>query len=231
MKIDQTILLKSALLRDIEPQNLDQILGCLNAVAASFRAGEIIWLAGEPADRMGIVLSGRVQIVREEFSGNRSILTELEAGELFGETFACSSDVKNLPVTVLSVTQSAVLTIDFRGIAAGSPSACPGHAKLIENMLGILADKNRLLNRRIGHLSKRTTREKLLSYLSEQAQLQGSRSITIPFDRQELADYLCVERSAMSSALGKLRDEGILSFRKRHFTLNLRQCETEQEPL
>lgn len=197
----------------------EKILQCLGAVRREYPAGSVIFQMGEPASRVGVVLEGGVQVVREEFTGERSILTELGPGELFGEAFACAG-CELLPVSVVTVARSAVLLLAYRKLVTTCPSACPYHTRLMENMLGILAGKNILLNRRMGHLSKRTTRDKLLSYLCEQSAAAGGKAFTIPFSRQELADYLCVERSAMSAVLGRLRDEGVLSVDKRRFFLH-----------
>lgn len=180
----------------------------------------MILLAGDPADRVGVLLEGRAQVIREEFSGSRTILTGLNPGNLFAEAFACASgEHKTLPVTVLAVAESVVLWMDYRKILRACPAGCAFHHRLVENMLAVVADKNLMLNRRIGHLSKRSTREKLLSYLSEQAALHGSAAFSIPFDRQQLADYLCVERSAMSAVLSKLREEGVLEVERNRFRL------------
>jgi CRP-like cAMP-binding protein len=86
-------------------------------------------------------------------------------------------------------------------------------------MVRLLSYKNLELMKKINHITKRSTREKLLSYLSAEAKKQGSKSFLIPFDRQQLADYLCVERSAMSSELSKMRSEGLLEYQKSFFTL------------
>lgn len=211
----------SPLFRGISGEDLEQVLQCLNAGTRRYPAGSVILSAGERAEQVGLVLEGRVQVVREEFSGSRTLLTELVPGELFAETFACApGDEKVLPVTVASVTESAALLLDYRRIVRACPNACPFHTRLIENMLEVLAEKNMALNRRLVHLSRRSTREKLLSYLEEQAALYGRSEFTIPFDRQELADYLCVDRSAMSTALSSLQAEGILKTRRNWFQLN-----------
>ena len=220
MKNYEEILRKVPLFGGICDAERDQMLTCLEARQQRYAAGEIILLAGQPVEVIGILLAGRAQVIREDFSGSRTILTELVPGEMFAEAFVCAG-VKALPVTVLSVSECSVLTIDYRRMIQTCPSSCPFHAQMIQNMLAVLANKNLLLNRRMGHLSKRTTREKLLSYLLEQAAAQGSDTFTIPFSRQELADYLCVERSAMSAVLGKLREEGVLSFHRNHFTLHI----------
>ena len=218
---DHEAILRSVPLFDgIRPDEWERMLGCLGAVHRRYPAGEFILMAGQPADRVGVLLEGRAQVLREEFSGARTILTALAPGDLFAEAFACASGGgRTLPVSVLATSDCRVLLIDYRKIITACPSACDFHARLVRNMLAVLADKNLLLNRRLRHLSKRTTREKLLSYLSEEAAAHGGREFDIPFDRQGLADYLCVERSAMSAALSRLRGEGLLETRLSHFRL------------
>ena len=214
------VLQKCSLFAKISPEDLKSMLHCLDARERQYAAGESIMLAGEPAQAVGLVLEGRVQVALEGTGGERTLLTEARSGDIFAETFACALGAhKELPATVAAASDSVVLLMDYQRIITVCPSACVFHSRLIENMLAVLADKNLLLNRRLGHLSKRTTREKLFSYLREQAQLAGSQSFDIPFNRQELADYLCVERSAMSAVLSKLQAEGILETQRQHFVL------------
>lgn len=214
MKNDYEILRISPLFCGFHPEELEPALQSLGAKRRTYDSGECILLAGQPAGQAGILLDGRAQVIREDYSGTRMILAELIPGELFGEAFACAfHEEKILPVTVLSVTGSAVLFIDCDRIIK-----VPGgrfQTRLIKNLLAVMAGKNLMLNRRLAHLSKRTTREKLLSYLSDQS--NGKADFTIPFSRQELADYLCVERSAMCSVLTKLQKEGVLTVRKNRF--------------
>jgi CRP-like cAMP-binding protein len=191
---------------------------CLKPVFRQYDRESVILNAGEHTDKIGMVVSGKIQIVKEDFFGNRSILTEIEEKGLFAESFPFVR-IKKLPVTVISVTESEVMFIDHKAIITGCKTACGFHSKLIENMLYIVTRKNLILNRKIEHISERTTREKLLSYLSSQAQEEGSCEFYIPFDRQQLADYLCVERSAMSAELSKLRKEGVLDYKKNRFKI------------
>ena len=166
---DHEAILRSVPLFDgIRPDEWERMLGCLGAVHRRYPAGEFILMAGQPADRVGVLLEGRAQVLREEFSGARTILTALAPGDLFAEAFACASGGgRTLPVSVLATSDCRVLLIDYRKIITSCPSACDFHARLVRNMLAVLADKNLLLNRRLRHLSKRTTREKLLSYAAE----------------------------------------------------------------
>lgn len=218
MKPDPAALALSPLFDRISESELDRMLGCLNASLKQYAKGNTIFFAGDPAVRVGVVLTGEAQVVRDDLFGNRTILANLAAGDLFGETFACAG-VQVLPVGVLATSPCSVLLLDYRKIIRTCSSDCAFHSRLVENMMRILAQKNLLLSQKIEVLSARTTREKLLAYLSSQASRAGSSSFTIPFSRQALADYLCVDRSAMSAELGRMRDDGLLSFHKNRFEL------------
>lgn len=200
---------------------LGVMLECLHCVEKQYDRQAWILRAGEPAIAIGILVCGRAHIIREEFTGERTIVAELSPGEIFAEAFCCVKEesARRLPVSVVSAESSTVLFLDYQKILMGGVGSCGFHNRLIANMMNVLAQKNILLNRKIGHLSKRTTREKLQSYLSEQAMLQRTRTFFVPFDRQALADYLCVDRSAMSAVLSKLQEEGVLRFHKNEFTL------------
>ncbi len=195
------------------------MLACLNVQKKTYKKKDVVMLEGQKVSAVGIVLAGKVQIIKEDFTGNRTILSEAAQGQLFAESFSCVQTDK-LPVTVISAAESEILWVDYQRIISTCSSVCKFHLKLIENMLKILATKNIMLNKKIEHLSKRTTREKLLSYLSDQAAQYGSNEFDIPFSRQELADYLSVDRSAMSNELSKLQNEGVLQFHLKHFSLN-----------
>ncbi len=132
--------------------------------------------------------------------------------------YAClgSEEILN---NAVAVKDSEVLFLDVKRILTMWPSACHFHGRLIRNLLSVMALKNKMLTQKLEHMSKRTTREKILSYLSEQSQRTGSPVFDIPFNRQQMADFLSVDRSAMSAELGRMRDEGILSFERSHFEL------------
>ena len=209
---------KVSLFCDIETAEIKSLLTCLSAKTGYFKAKEAIFLAGDKAEFVGIVLSGQVQIVKEDFYGNKNIVASVETGQLFGEAFACA-DIKTMPVSVFAVEDCEIMLIDYRRIITTCPHNCSFHSKLIYNMLRIVANKNIMLSQKIEFISKRTTKEKLLAYLSSEAKKAGNKSFTIPYNRQELADYLSVDRSAMSAELCKLRDKGILEFDKNKFIL------------
>lgn len=212
------LLKKVSLFRDIETAEIKSLLTCLSAKTEYFKAKEAIVLAGDKAEFVGIVLSGQVQIVKEDFYGNKNIVASVETGQLFGEAFACA-EIKTMPVSVFAAEDCEIMLIDYRRIITTCPHNCYFHSKLIFNMLRIVANKNIMLSQKIEFISKRTTKEKLLAYLSSEAKKAKSNSFTIPYNRQELADFLSVDRSAMSAELCKLRDNGILEFDKNKFIL------------
>jgi len=218
MKKYLNVLKTVKLFNGIEESNLLPLLSCLSAKAVHYEKGQTVFFSGESIERFGIVLSGQVQTVQDDYYGNRSILTKVDTGNLFGESFACAG-IKTLPVSVITSAESELLFIDCHRFAAPCAKACGFHSRLIQNMLGIVSIKNISLTQKIEFTSKRTTREKLLAYLSAEAGEAENSCFSIPFNRQELADYLSVERSAMSAELSKLRDDGVLKFHKNQFEL------------
>ena len=213
------VLESNLLFQGIGTGELDDMLRCLDVRTARYPKDSAIFLTGNPPRWVGMVLKGTVQVVRDDIFGNRSILAKLLPGDLFGEAFACAES-NALPVSVLAVTDCDVLLMDYRRIITTCSSSCVFHSRLIENMMRILAQKNLNLNQKIEILSTRSTREKVMAYLSIQAAGQGSSRFDIPFNRQELADYLSVERSALSRELGAMEREGLISFSKNSFQLH-----------
>lgn len=205
-----------ALFEKIAETDFVHMLNCLDARLAVYEKDNIIFLTDDTISQVGIILSGKVQIIKEDYLGNRTILAELSVANVFGETFACAG-VSRSPVTVLAVTGCKVLFINYRKIVTTCSSACVFHTRLIENMLKLLANKNLMLNQKIQFISKRTTRERLMAYFAVQMEKAKSNRFTIAFARHELADYLCVDRSAMSRELSKMRVEGILNFKGNRF--------------
>lgn len=212
------ILKKCPLFAGINEADLRALLNCLSATKRHYEKNSFVFMAGDTVTTIGIVMSGGVHIIQEDFWGNRTILANIGSGGLFGEAFSCA-ETERLPVGVLVVQASDVLLIDYRRIVTACSSVCTFHTGLIGNMLKILAKKNVMLTQKIEIITQRTTREKLLAYLSAQARQAGGSSFTIPFNRQELAEYLSVDRSAMSNELSKMRDDGILMFQRNQFKL------------
>lgn len=212
------VLKKVSLFNRIKDNELSAILSCLSAREFSYKKDDYIWDIDDKITEVGIVLSGSVNIIKEDYWGNRSIISKAESGKVFGEAFSCSETGK-LPVSVVACENTKILFVNYKKIITVCSNSCRFHSYLIDNMVKILANNNIKLLRKMEHLVKRNTREKILSFLSEQAEQAKNDSFEIPFDRQELADYLCVDRSAMSNELSKLKDEKILEFHKNKFTL------------
>ena len=227
------IVYQSPLFQGISAEELTPLLATLSVGIKHYKKNEFLLHSGNPVPGLGLLLSGSASILKEDFWGNRNILSKLEAGDLFAETFACLPGTL-LTVSVLADASSEVLFLDVRRILPGTGPGTSGSTQLLQNLLLATARKNLLLNEKMTHLSRRTTREKLLSYLSAEAVRQKAagtnvcRSGTypctaaefdIPFNRQQLADYLSVDRSAMSAELCRMREEGLLTFHKNHFTL------------
>lgn len=194
------------------------MLGCMSATEHFYKKGEYIYRIGEQVTQMGLLLEGSIHIQREDYWGNLSILNKITPGNIIGEAYAMpgSGPIVN---NVIATAPSMVLFLDVQKLMTTCSSACVFHMRMIQNLLAVLAGKNRNLAQKLGHMSRRTTRDKLLSYLSEQSMIYGKPEFDIPFNRQQLADFLSVDRSAMSNELCKMRDEGILKFEKNHFTL------------
>ena len=212
------VLRSCPLFADIDEGALESMLQCLNAQSRRFLRGQTVFHEGDEARWVGIVLEGAVQIFRNDYDGSRSLLGRAGVGQLFGEVFACAG-MAELPVSVEATQDSVILLADCRRVLTVCRNACSFHNRLINNLLQAVAEKNLQLNRKIECMSRRTTREKLMVFLLGEAKAHNSREVDIPFDRQALADYLGVERSAMSAELGKLVRDGVIACQRRHFRL------------
>ncbi|MBQ4563760.1 MAG: Crp/Fnr family transcriptional regulator [Lachnospiraceae bacterium] len=212
------VLRKCPLFNEIEDENLIALLGCLDARVRSYEKRETIIAEGTPAKYLGIVLSGSVQIVRIDYFGNRSIVSGAETSQLFAEAFACA-EVEEIPVDIIANESSEIMLIDCQRLMHSCSNACGFHQQMIFNLMKDVATKNLLFHQKIEITSKRSTREKLMAYLMFQAKKAGSNRFEIPFDRQELADYLEVDRSGLSTEIGKMCKAGTISSRKKQFEL------------
>ena len=208
----------SPLFAGIKAEERKTMLGCIGYHIGTFQKGDIVAFEEENIKHIGILLSGSVDMVKEDFWGNKTMLVRVRKDELFGETFACGED--NLSVVTFVVSEDAkILFIPFDRVMHSCTMACRFHHQLIENMVHIIANKNRDLMRKVEVVSKRTIREKLLSYLSIQAQAQESRYFEIPLGRVELAEYLCVDRSALTRELVKMKEDGLIDYDKNCFRM------------
>lgn len=207
------------LFESIDAAQLTFLLNCLQAKLRFAQKGDILLLQGQEVNSVGVILKGQVHIQLEEVTGRRSLLAALSDGDLFGEAFACAG-VASSPVTAMAAADCEVMQIDFARLTTTCPASCNFHSQLIRNMLGVIARKNIALNQKMQFITLRTTREKLSSYLLHQYSRARKAEFTIALNRSELADYLCVDRSAMSRELGNMRDDGWISFDRNRFTVH-----------
>ncbi len=194
------------------------VLDCLNAALKTYKKGEYIYHQGEHISNITILVEGKLHVQRDDYWGNSNIISHIDAGEMFGEAYA-TPDSETILNDVVAVEDSSVLFLDINKIITSCPSACRFHSTVIQNLFIIISDKNRKLVQKLDHMSKRSTREKLISYLSAESHRQNSSTFTIPFNRQQLADFLSVDRSAMSNELCKMRDDGLIKFERSRFTM------------
>ena len=218
MKKYLEILKKCDLFCGIEEKNIEEMLYCLGAKIISLDKKYTIFAEGSPAKYIGIMLSGSAQIFQVDYNGNKNIISSIEKGEVFAEAFACA-EIDSLPVTIIANEPSEVMLIDSSRVLYTCSNNCDFHRQLIFNLMKNLATKTLTFHPKIEITSKRTTTEKLLTYLTIYSKNVGKRSFIIPFDRQELADYLEVERSGLSTEISKLKKEGIINSRKNYFEL------------
>ena len=218
MKKYITVLKRTKLFSGVGEEDIASLLSCLGARKKEYKKGEYILREGEHISDIFILVEGKIHIQKDDYWGNRSILSVISVGEMFGEGYAAPESGALLN-DVVAVEDSSVIFFDVKRILTTCSSACRFHNMIVQNMFFAISDKNRKLVQKLGHMSGRTTRAKLISYLSEEAKRQGSSAFTVPFNRQQLADYLCVDRSAMSNELCKMRDEGMIKFEKSRFEL------------
>lgn len=214
------VIRSSQLFSGIFENELTAMLSCLKAEKKDFPKETFVLRAGDTAESIGLVLSGSVLIIQEDIWGNRNILSKVGPGQTFAAAFACAPG-SVLNVSVSAETPVTVMFLNIKRVLNVCPSACTHHSRMIRNLLGELAEKNLRFGEKLTHMGQRTTRAKLMSYFSAEAQRLGKYEFDIPFSRQQLADYLAVERSGLSLELGKMRSEGLLDFHKSHFVLKV----------
>lgn len=215
--INNTVL-NCPLFAHIEADQLRSLLQCLGAEKFTYKKDEFILKVNEKADYVGVVVSGGCHVIQEDFWGNRTILTHAAVSDIFGEAFSCA-ETERLPISVIATESTEIMLLQCKRIITVCPSSCHFHTQMISNMLQILARKNIMLTEKMGHLSKRTTRAKILSFFSAKAIEMKSNQIIIPFNRQELADYLSVERSALSRELSAMKKDQLIDYTKNRFVL------------
>jgi len=203
------------LFKGIGESELDAMLQCIGAEERNVQKSDFVLFAGDKVRHIGIVLSGQLHILHENFDGKRSLIAALMPGEIYAEV-SCCADIKESPVSVMAKTDAAILTLDFPHVIRPCSNACGFHGKLIENMLRVVANKNLHLQNRMEIVSMKSVRDKVLHYLESFVPKQGP-NIVIPFNREELASFLCVERSALSHELARMKADGLIEYRKNQF--------------
>lgn len=212
------VLKKCPLFDGIEEAELERMLVCMGAKIELFDKKYTIFAEGTPAKYLGVVLSGSANIVMIDYDGNRSLIGTVHPSEVFAEAFACAGGM-NLPVSVVANEPCEVMYINCDHILHTCENNCGFHRQLIYNVMKDLARKTITFHRKLEIISKRTTREKIMAYLYMRAKETGSRSFDIPYDRQELADYLEVDRSGLSAEISKLRQDGVIESERKHFVI------------
>ena len=220
MKDFLSVIRSSQLFSGISEHELTSMLSCLSAEKEDFPREAFLLRAGDAAESIGLVLSGSVLIIQEDIWGNRNILSKAGPGQTFAAAFACAPGAV-LNVSVTAEVPVTAMFFNVKRVLNVCPSACSHHSRMIRNLLSELAEKNLHFSEKLTHMGQRTTRAKLMSYFSAEVQRLGKYEFDIPFSRQQLADYLAVERSGLSLELGKMRSEGLLDFHKSHFILKL----------
>ncbi|MDY3037739.1 MAG: Crp/Fnr family transcriptional regulator [Eubacteriales bacterium] len=214
------VIRSSQLFSGISENELAIMLSCLDTKKESFPKDAFLLRVGDTAESIGLVLSGSVLIIQEDIWGNRNILLKTGPRQSFAAAYACAPG-SVLNVSVVAETPVTVMFLNVKRILNVCSSVCAHHSRIIRNLLGELAEKNLRFSEKLIHVGQRTTRAKLMSYFSAEAQRLGKYEFDIPFSRQQLADYLGVERSGLSLELGKMKKDGLLDFYKSHFILKV----------
>ena len=214
MKNYLTILKETTLFSGVDEEEIIAMLGCLQARKQQYKKGEYVFQQGEHISNIAVLVEGSLHIQRDDYWGNRSIINILKVGEMFGEAYVAPESGALLN-DLVAVETSTILFFDVKRILTLCSNSCRFHSLVVQNLFFAISEKNRSLMQKLGHMSKRTTRDKLMSYLSDEAKRQNCGTFEIPFNRQQLADFLSVDRSAMSNELCKMRNEGLIEFEKK----------------
>ncbi len=213
---------QTELFKGIKENDIEKAIQCLNGYHKSFKKGEVIFRIGDNPEIMGLILKGSLHIEINDVLGNTNIIGYFESGDTFSETYACLPEEKMM-VEVIANEDSEILFLSVNQIIGTCSFHCFHHQQIIRNLISVIAKKNLHLTKKIQHISSKTIRERLLSYLSFESIQNNAYEFDIPFNRQQLADYLCVNRSAMSNELSKMQRDGIINFHKNHFIIKIKE--------
>lgn len=217
MKKYYDIISQIKLFKGIHISDYDALFSCMQTEIRAVKKGEILLLTGDKPEHVGAVLCGQLHINKEDLEGNRTLVAALAPSDIFAEALCCAG-IDESPVTVQADTDATVMYLKFKRLLHTCPNSCRFHEKLIENMLQLIALKNLHLQNRMEIIGIKSIRTKMLHYLESLVPKQGY-DITIPFNREELSDYLAVDRSALSHELARMKKDGLIDYRKNHFLL------------
>ena len=202
----------------IREDEINHLLTCLDAKAVDYEKGSFVWLQGEENYKVGIVLFGRINIIKEDIMGSRSLIAALEPPQIFGESMA-GAEADASPVSVQAAMNSKVLLIDFLKLVRTCEASCAYHSLLVQNMMKIIARKNMYLNEKIDYLKRTTIRQKVAAYIINHVKDKDALTAHLPLNREELADYLGVNRSALSRELSCMKRDALISYKKNDFEI------------
>ena len=216
--MDIHLLAGTRLFHGIREHEIEAMLTCLSAEERTYGKEAYIYRAGDVTGRLGVVMEGAVNIIKDDVWGNRKIIENIGGGQIFGETYACLKG-EPLMVDVQASERSGILFMDVNRILTTCSSGCDFHNRLIRSLMYVLAGKNLMLTKKMDIITLRSLRERVMVSLSQESVKQGCRTVTVPFNRQQMADYLSVDRSALSAELSRMQRDGVISYEKNRFTI------------
>ena len=216
--MDIHLLAGTRLFQGIREHEIEAMLTCLSAEERTYGKDAYIYRAGDVTGRLGVVMEGAENIIKDDVWGNRKIIENIGGGQIFGETYACLKG-EPLMVDVQASERSRILFMDVNRILTTCSSSCDFHNRLIRSLMYVLAGKNLMLTKKMDIITPKSLRERVMVYLSQESVKQGCRTVTVPFNRQQMADYLSVDRSALSAELSRMQRDGVISYEKNRFTI------------
>ena len=216
--MDIHLLAGTRLFQGIREHEIEAMLTCLSAEERTYGKDAYIYRAGDVTGRLGVVMEGAVNIIKDDVWGNRKIIENIGGGQIFGETYACLKG-EPLMVDVQASERSRILFMDVNRILTTCSSSCDFHNRLIRSLMYVLAGKKLMLTKKMDIITPKSLRERVMVYLSQESVKQGCRTVTVPFNRQQMADYLSVDRSALSAELSRMQRDGVISYEKNRFTI------------
>ena len=216
--MDIHLLAGTRLFQGIREHEIEAMLTYFSAEERTYGKDAYIYRAGDVTGRLGVVMEGAVNIIKDDVWGNRKIIENIGGGQIFGGTYACLKG-EPLMVDVQASERSRILFMDVNRILTTCSSSCDFHNRLIRSLMYVLAGKNLMLTKKMDIITPKSLRERVMVYLSQESVKQGCRTVTVPFNRQQMADYLSVDRSALSAELSRMQRDGVISYEKNRFTI------------